>query len=93
MAQDLSPKTRNNIKSALHSFWNWLRKRRLIKVEDMPEFPEVRFELRFRNLVDKETQRKILDEVRRISYEVNPKIWLGIKWLSTYVNVRPGELI
>ncbi|MBU2551835.1 MAG: tyrosine-type recombinase/integrase, partial [Proteobacteria bacterium] len=93
LAQDLSPKTRNNIKSALNSFWNWLRKRRLIKVEDIPEFPEVRFELRFRKLVDKETQRKILDEVKRISYEVNPKIWLGIKWLSTYVNVRPGELI
>ncbi|MFC1815986.1 hypothetical protein ACFL0M_08595, partial [Thermodesulfobacteriota bacterium] len=30
---------------------------------------------------------------KRISYSINPKIWLGIKFLSTYINLRPGELI
>ena len=90
---ELSPKTRNNIKSALHSFWTWLRKRRVITAAEMPDFPEVPFELGYRKLVDKATQQRILDEVRRISWDVNPKIWLGIKWLCTYVNVRPGELV
>lgn len=36
---------------------------------------------------------KIIDKVRDISYALNPKIWLGIKWLSTYISIRPHELI
>ena len=59
----------------------------------MPEFPEVTFELAWRNVVDKKTQETIIDEVYRISNSVNIKIWLGIKWLATYISVRPGELI
>ena len=90
---DLSPKTRNNIKSALHSFWVWLRKRRVITAVEMPDFPEVPFELGYRKLVDKKTQQGILEEVRNISWDINPKIYLGVKWLCTYVNVRPGELV
>jgi len=30
--------------------------------------------------------------VKRISYHVSPKIWLGIKWLCTYISIRPTEL-
>jgi integrase len=43
--------------------------------------------------VDKETQARIIEEVRRISYHVNPRVWIGIKWLSTYVAIRPVELL
>lgn len=90
---DLAAKTRNNIKSALSSFWTWLRKRRVITGQEVPEFPEVPFELGFRKLVDKETQQRIIEEVKRLTSDLNLKIWLGIKWLCTYVNVRPGEMI
>jgi integrase len=31
--------------------------------------------------------------IKRISYDINPKIWIGIKWLSTYISMRPGELV
>jgi integrase len=31
--------------------------------------------------------------VKRISYNINPKIWIGIKWLATYVSIRPAEMI
>jgi len=34
-----------------------------------------------------------VDEIKKISFDYNPKIWLGIKWLSTYISIRPGELI
>jgi integrase len=88
----ISDKTRANIRSALHDFWVWLRKRRLIDLYQMPEFPEVKFELGFRNTIDKTTQERILDEVYRLSFHINPKIWLGIKWLCTYISIRPGEL-
>jgi integrase len=42
---------------------------------------------------DKETQQSIIDEVHRLTFNENPKIWLGIKWLATYISIRPGELV
>ncbi len=93
----LSPKTRSNMRSCLHDFFSWAVKREgkrkgFPKIE-MPEFPEITFELGWRKITDKETQEKIVDEVKRLSYSINPKIWLGIKFLTTYVKIRPGELI
>lgn len=61
-------------------------------VIEMPDFPEIKFELGYRNVVSIEDQQRILDEVHRISYHINPKIWLGIKLLATYVKIRPGEM-
>lgn len=90
---DLSSKSRSNARSCLHDFWKWLLKRREIHISEMPDFPEVPFELAFRKTVGKETQEQILEEVKRISYEINPRIWIGIKWLSTYFSIRPGELV
>ena len=89
----VSDKTRSNIRSALHDFWIWLRKRRLIKPDQMPEFPEVKFELGFRTTIDKDTQESILEKIYVLSFHINPKIWLGIKWLCTYISIRPGEMI
>ena len=86
----IKDKTRANYKSYLHDFFNWVSKRYRIP---MPEFPEVNFELGWRDIVSIETQQNIIEEVRRISYDLNPKIWIGIKFLATYINVRPGELI
>ena len=51
------------------------------------------FELGWRNTVTKEVQEQIIEEVRRLSYDVNPKIWIGVKWLATYISIRPSELI
>lgn len=90
LPKGLSSKSRKNIFGTLHTFWAWVVNRESI---DMPKFPEIRFELAWRATVDKETQSAIIDEVRRISYAVNPKIWIGIKWLSTYISIRPIELI
>lgn len=90
-----SLKTRNNMKSCLHDFWSWAVKREKRNGKhllSMPEFPTINYELGWRNITDLKTQAKILDEIKKISWSVNPKIWLGIKMLSTYLNVRPGEL-
>ncbi len=89
-SQNISDKTKSNMKSCLHSFFVWLKKREGIPV---PDFPETSFELGFRRIIDKETQEKIIDEVYRLTHHTNPKIWLGIKWLSTYISIRPGELL
>jgi integrase len=89
----LSDKTCHNVRSCLHAFWSWLCHRKVITLAQFPEFPEVKFNLGYRKIIDKATQQAIIEEVRRISYTVNPKIWLGIKWLSTYIAIRPGELV
>ena len=78
-------------------FQNWytfaLPLTRVITLVQFPEFPVVKFNLGYRKIVDKETQTAIIDEVKRISFSFNPKIWLGIKWLATYIAIRPGELL
>ena len=90
---DVSDKTRANIKSCIHDFWVWLAKRRVIPKAHMPDFPETPFQLGWRKIIDKASQETVIEEVRRISYHVNPKIWLGIRWLSIYIAARPGELL
>lgn len=89
----LSAKSKKNILTTVHSFYTWLRKRRILSSDQIPEFPEVKYELGWRKTVDKQTQQEILDEIKRISYHINPKIWIGIKWLCTYIAIRPIELI
>jgi len=88
----VSDKTKSNYLSCLHNFFSWLVDRREIDRSQFPVFPSIKYELGLRKTVDKETQQAILAEVKRISYHVSPKIWLGIKWLSTYISIRPNEL-
>jgi len=73
-SQKISDKTRSNIKSALHDFWNWLRKRKVITIQNMPEFPETPFELGYRKTISKEEQEKILREVYRIIADSGPNL-------------------
>jgi len=91
--QKLSNKTKSNLRSCLHSFWSWMLNRKIISRSDFPDFPKINFELGWRKTVDKETQQAIIEEVKRISFSINPRIWLGIKWLSTYIAIRPNELL
>jgi len=91
----LSDKSRSNLKSCIHDFWTWVirrEKRGGRNTIEMPDFPEVKFELGYRNVVSIGTQADIIEEVKRISFHLNPKIWLGIKLLATYIKVRPGEM-
>ena len=90
----VSSKTKKNYHSALHSFFTWVvrREKRRSKLE-MPEFPEIKFEMAWRNIVSMEDQAAILDEVKRLTFERSPRIWLGIKLLSMFPKVRPGEML
>jgi integrase len=91
--KDIREKTRANMKSCLNDFWQWLRKRGYLTVDQMPDFPEVSFELGYRNITDIETQQKIINEVGRIADPINPRIKFGVHCLSVYVAIRPSELI
>lgn len=86
---NLSDKTKHNIISTVHVFYKWMLKRQ--EIRESPEFPEVSFVLGYRRTVDKATQRAIIEEVKKIC--LNPKVYLGIKWLATYFSIRPAEMI
>ena len=86
----ISDPTRNCIRSTIHQFWQWVCRRENIA---MPDIPHVKFELKWRNIVSLETQGQIIDEVKRISFNLNQRIWLAISILSHNQNVRPGELM
>jgi integrase len=89
---DISEKTRSDIRDALHTFWTWLRRRHVVKLHEVPEFPIVPYSLKLGKIVDKETQIQIVEEVKRLTYHFDQKIWLGILWLQTYPRIRPKEL-
>jgi integrase len=86
--QKLSSKTVANMKSALHDFFQWLIRREIIS--QSPSFPSVKVKMGFRNIIGKEIQQEILEELRVIAPF---KVWLGVKWLCTYISIRPGELV
>ncbi|MBW2066906.1 MAG: hypothetical protein JRJ03_18505, partial [Deltaproteobacteria bacterium] len=83
----LSRKTIHNIKATLHAFIRWVAKRE--RDVSMPEFPEINYELGWRNTLTFEEQDRVLDEVYEITRKVNRKIWFGIYLLSNYPKIRP----
>lgn len=89
-SMNVGNKTRSNHKSVLHNFWTWLCRREDLP---MPQFPEINFKLGWREIIDIETQQAIIDEVKRITYDKDPKTWLAIRMLSRYFHIRPGELM
>ncbi len=90
----VSGKTKKNYQSTLHDFWSWIvRREKRRSGITMPIFPEIRFKLKWRQIVDMEQQAAILDEIKRLTFDINPRLWLGIKLLSMYPKVRPGEML
>lgn len=69
-------------------FFRWVKKSENI---EMPEFPNVQYKMSYRKIVTKENQQKILNEIYRITWNFNPKIYIGCLFQATYVT-RPDEL-
>ena len=53
------------MKSCLHTFFVWIKKRENIP---MPEFPEIKYELGWRQTIDKDTQQAI--SMKFIKYRI-----------------------
>jgi integrase len=85
-SQSISDKTKHDMADCYHQFFKWLNKREKIPIPDIPEY---KFTLGWREIIDLDTQAAIIDEVRRIAPY---RIWLGIKWLATYISIRPAEM-
>ena len=86
-----SSKYKSAILSTFLSFLKWV-----VRVEAglrMPEVDPIPFQMKMRNIIDKDTQIAVLDEVKRLTWHLNPKIYIACLWLSTYVTARPIELL
>jgi hypothetical protein len=86
--KEMSEKTRANYRASLNDFWKWMLQRQVITLAQMPIFPKIDFELGYRRITDMDTQEKIIQTVYEMTHGFNPKIWLGIDLLATYVNLR-----
>ncbi len=84
----LSAKSRKHTLDALKQFWRWAADRYDIpRLEKWPKLGHV--EMAFRGTVDLEAQEVIISNIK----ENEPfRVWLCIKWLSTYIAIRPGEM-
>jgi hypothetical protein len=78
-----------DIKCCLEMLFRWVKKSEEI---EMPEFPDVQYKMGFRKIVSKEYQRTILDEIYKLTWDFNPKIYVGCLFLATYPITRPDEL-
>jgi integrase len=92
LAETKASKTVFEILRCVKQFYNWLVDNDEIRQDQKPKFPEIKVSMRLRPFTDKDTQQRILCEVKRIT-TFNPRIYLGISFLCTYINLRPNELV
>jgi len=79
-------KTVYNDKTCLETFWKWASKREGVPI---PEFPDVKFTLGWREIITLDVQAEILDKLD----EIAPfRVALAIRWLATYIAIRPVEM-
>jgi len=81
-----------DIRDTVKMFYRWLYQSGEITHEQIPRFPIVKASSPYRKIITKEDQCRILEEIRRIT-AFNPRIYVAVLFLSTYINIRPGELI
>lgn len=82
-----------HIVSTIKMFFDWLRAIDEIEPTQGPrKYPPTKNIMAYRKTVDKDTQWAILEEIRRISWDFNSRIYIGVLFLATYLEIRPNEL-
>ncbi len=83
-----------HISCTLKMFWSWLVNREEIRPDQMPQkWPKAEQKINLRKIIKKDVQQQVLDEIHRQTWDFNPRIYVAILFLSTYINIRPKELI
>jgi len=90
-----SGKTKNGYASCLNTFFSWVWRRNKIQLTKLgipqPDVQKFPVKMKYRKRVSKDVQFEILEEVKRICPDA--RVYLGIKWLCTYVKIRPKEML
>jgi integrase len=62
-----------------------------------PKWPPFDFSLEHdmkrRKTVDKETQTRILHDIYLHEWDIRPRLYLAVRFLATYISIRPKELL
>ena len=88
----LAPKTKKNTLDALKQFWSWVVDR--YDIPPIKKWPKLgHIEMAFRKTVSISDQERILAKVKEQAGSMRPRAWLAIKWLMTYISIRPGEMV
>jgi hypothetical protein len=87
LSLSVSDKTKYDMVNCFSQFFNWVEKREGLPA---PDLPEIEYTLGWRNIIPIDLQQRIIAEVKVIC--PNVRVWIGIKWLSTYVAMRPKEM-
>jgi len=85
----LSVKTKVNLLGALKQFWKWAGL--VYGVDALPGWPSPgRVEMAYRKTISLSVQESIIKNIN----EYEPwRVWVCVKWLATYIAVRPSEML
>ena len=88
---NLAPKTKKNTLDALKQFWSWTVAR--YDIPPMKAWPALgHIDMKVRRIVTVDDQELILGKIAETE-RGRPRAWLAIKWLATYISIRPGEML
>jgi hypothetical protein len=92
---DFSPKSTYDSYTIFREMMNWSSD--MGEVTSLPKWPPYDFSLEHdmkrRKVVDKDTQTRILHAIYLAEWNRRPRLYLGIRFLATYINIRPRELL
>lgn len=60
----------------------------MLNLATLPKFPEVDYELGFRKIIGIQEREAIIDELKKQTYHINPKIWLAVDMLCSYNKIH-----
>lgn len=81
-------KTKANALASLKQLFAWVHDR--YDVPSIKKWPKLGYvEMAFRDTVGLDMQDAIIEDIKK--HEAF-KVWLCIKWLATYISIRPGEM-
>jgi integrase len=91
--REYSPSYIYHITCTIKMMFEWLRSTGEIEPAEGPKkFPQVKNVMAYRKIVTRDQQWQILQEVHRLTWNFNPRIYIGIVFLATYIKIRPNEL-
>ena len=89
--QNKSDKYIKDIRNTMEMLWKWLFQRE--EIQRLPKFPLVKGIMNFRPVITKKDQVRIFNQIREMTWKMNPRIYMAVSLLATYPSVRLGELV
>lgn len=81
-----------HIRDTIRMVFNRLVKRRVILPTQVPEYPDVRYKINPRKIASVDQRHAILEKVRELTWNINPRIYIACLFSATYINTRPAEI-